>query len=296
MAPVAFVNGLLQAPGGYFAHSRQRTSLVCAGSRGDVVLRRRERTRVPCVRSAAALRMSNEEQKLAKDVAPSMAVGKGAQEINFKRASVVFWKLGWIAFWLQLALTIVSAVILGFALAFPSVEGSVSINGITKLAMVFTTVGACFSIVAILWTYGYTRIGYRCMLQLKDIANQRDKISRPFISRSLYVGTLVCLAGLLATVIGLQGLNGTLLTRIFTNTNRYSSGAYANLTASLQPIDLLVIQAASNSLLSLLIGLIVTLWLKTHKVPKSVVIHSVSVPSTLLATCMRQMQRSRQVQ
>mmetsp|Transcript_5155 Transcript_5155/g.9012 ORF Transcript_5155/g.9012 Transcript_5155/m.9012 type:complete len:260 (-) Transcript_5155:329-1108(-) len=182
--------------------------------------------------------------------------------LNLKRAAASFWRSGWLAFWPQLALTLVSSGILIFALAFPAIDASARTS---LLSVTLICTAAIISFLSTLWTFSYTRIGYRCRLHLQQIASDKEKVTSSSIQNSLRIGILLATFGTLLCVIGLQSTTGSLLSKLLTQSFGVSNRAgNALVSAPVQPIDIFVIQAAANTMLSLQLALAISLWLTTQ--------------------------------
>ena len=68
------------------------------------------------------------------------------------RATQSVLKLGWVSFWTQLTLSVVSAVILLFSVAFTSQSGP-------KASLYLTLLGILAGFLSTFWNFGYTRTG-----------------------------------------------------------------------------------------------------------------------------------------
>mmetsp|Transcript_14985 Transcript_14985/g.40191 ORF Transcript_14985/g.40191 Transcript_14985/m.40191 type:complete len:271 (-) Transcript_14985:312-1124(-) len=195
-----------------------------------------------------------------------MSRGEAGREVqvNVKRVASSFSRSGWTAFWLQLALSIVASGILVFALAFPVVDTRASGAGASLFAQALIAAGSVASFLSTLCTFNYTRIGARCRLQLESVQH-KVTIKAASIRTALRIGVLISTVGMLCCVIGLQATTGALLSRLLTQTYGVgrTSGAVIN-ASTVQPIDIFVIQAAANALLSLLLALVISLWLLTQ--------------------------------
>lgn len=180
----------------------------------------------------------------------------------YKPASRAFWRIGWLTWWVQLILTIVSAVIVGFALTFPSVDVGTSASSI---GFVFIGISIIVAFVSLFCTFGYTRLS----LWLQSASSSEASSKAPAkISYRLRVGISVALFGLAFATLGLQAIVGTLLARLLTtgigstNFRGLDSKAGSVATPLVQPVDVLVVQASANIILALLTVVLSSLWFR----------------------------------
>lgn len=179
------------------------------------------------------------------------------------RASRALWSAGWASWWIQLILTIIAGTIFVFAFAFPGVSISSSANAV---GLVLAATGVVISLISVIWTYGYTRLS----LWLGSHPTAQEKGASKVRGR-LRVGLRLSLLGIFISILGLQAIAGTLLARLFSSglvTSSYAQPGARLATAaaapSVQPIDVLVVQATANSLSALFAAAIGSLWLRSR--------------------------------
>ena len=110
---------------------------------------------------------------------------------------------------------------------------------------------------SVFWTLGYRRLGER----LRRGAEQPELAPpRSQVVQSLTSGITINMLGMGFTVVGLQATTGLLFAKTLSVTaqNPFLSGATYNPVLAL---DIFLVQAAANSLLSHFIGAIIGLWL-----------------------------------
>lgn len=177
------------------------------------------------------------------------------------RAARAVWRVGWLAWWGQLVLTVISIIILAFTYVFPgaSVGSSASAPGIA-----LSFVCAAFAALSWAWTYVYTRAS----LRLAGASSDPAPLKR--LGGALRGGVVLGIIGCAVGLVALQATVGALLARTFTagagataTTGTAASGLVLAVSA-VQPVDLLVAQAAVNALCSLFLGLLAALWLKAR--------------------------------
>lgn len=192
----------------------------------------------------------------------SATSGTSAGSQSYKPASRAFWRIGWLTWWIQLILTVISAVIIVFALAFPAVDIRTSASSV---GFVLTTVAIIIAFVSLICTFGYTRLSV--WLNSSSASELQSKASYK-ISNRLRVGISVALLGLAIATLGLQAIVGTLLARVLSagisaNSFKQSNPASNAISSSLvQPIDVLVVQASANVILALLVVVSSSLWFR----------------------------------
>jgi hypothetical protein len=188
--------------------------------------------------------------------------------LDVVRASRALWKVGWFTWWIQLVLTAIAAVIVLFAFAFPGVNirSTSSAPG-----FVCAGIGVMLAVVSLFWTYGYTRLAIKLRRGQPNFVAKSPSRLQGYMRVSL----VLSLAGMVVCLVGLQAIVGTLLARLFgsgiattpyatlQNTPQFqaSLGTMGG-AAGVQPVDILVIQAAANAMSALMASIIATVWLK----------------------------------
>ncbi|CDF36437.1 unnamed protein product [Chondrus crispus] len=218
----------------------------------------------------------NREGEELKPVTEVVAPDNG---MDFKKAARAFWRIGWMTWWLQLILTVVSGVILIFSFAFPGVNVKTSASA---LGFIVTGVGVLFAFVSLFWTYSYTRLSL-WLSGDRVSTNRTPQVAQTRINRKLRIGLGIAIVGMIVSLTGLQAIVGTLLARLLSSgvaTTPYASyqmGAGAAGVAPgsgiVQPVDILVVQASANAMMGLLAALATTVWLRGRSKkwqPKSV--------------------------
>jgi hypothetical protein len=168
--------------------------------------------------------------------------------------------IGWISFWTQVALGVVSAVVLLFAgsnLSTPAQNplnpsAPVAANPGTGAGLFFAVLGLLSLFVGAYWAFRYTRLAR----QLKTPTQARPR--RGDAMQVLRFGLLISLVGLGLTILGMQAIAGSLVLKSFEQGFAIFSG---NPLRFITPLDLFVVQAAANTLMAHFVGLVATLWL-----------------------------------
>lgn len=160
-----------------------------------------------------------------------------------------FKRLGSFAFWGQLLCTIVAAVILSFSIV---VTGK-----ITSPATFYATAGGiAAAFISIFWSFGYLRLSER----LRRTANDPSKApARADVVKSLRNGVVVNLLGMGSAILGLLATVGLLVAKGLTTP---STPYYQGVSPGYSPVlalDVFLMQASANTILSHFIGLVSSL-------------------------------------
>lgn len=160
-----------------------------------------------------------------------------------------FKRLGSFAFWGQLLCTIVAAVILSFSIV---VTGK-----ITSPATFYATAGGiAAAFISIFWSFGYLRLSER----LRRTANDPSKApARADVVKSLRNGVVVNLLGMGSAILGLLATVGLLVAKALTTS---STPYYQGVSPGYSPVlalDVFLMQASANTILSHFIGLVSSL-------------------------------------
>lgn len=161
--------------------------------------------------------------------------------------------LGWSGFWIQFILTIVSGLILGFAMLAPNLNlnlksgiGLLSvIGGITALAL------------SIYWFFRYVLLGRQLSGSEPALhPNRKETI------HILQLGVLVNLAGMLLTLVGIETIVGALL--IKTLSVPQGASVYPIGQQMIEPIDIFVVQANISMIVAQFVGIVIPFWIASR--------------------------------
>jgi hypothetical protein len=177
-----------------------------------------------------------------------------------RRVVGAFRLLGWISFWAQIVLAVISAVVLMFAgsslslssaSVAPGNPGSASPE--TGFGLFFAVCGLVILFAGAYWAFRYTRLSRK--LKASD-AQARPK-PRDAI-QTLQFGLVINLAGMLLTILGAQAIVGSLVAKSFAQGFAIFSG---NPLKFISPLDVFLVQANTNIIMAHFIGVVATLWL-----------------------------------
>ena len=166
-----------------------------------------------------------------------------------QQAASLLRSLGWSGFWIQLVLTIVSGLILGFAILDPNLNLNLK-SGIGLLSVIGGIAALGFSIY---WFFRYVHLG-----QQLSAPEPALHPSRKEIIQVLQLGVSVNLAAMLLTLVGIETITGALLIK----TLSVPQGAAVYRTGQLiEPIDIFVVQANISMIVAQFVGIGVPFWL-----------------------------------
>lgn len=161
---------------------------------------------------------------------------------------------GWISFWVQLVLTVVSGTILLFASVLPRSPGASANSPSTGIGVLVTIFGIAVLGFNMYWSLlRYVPIGRK----LDGNPAARPKKSQTI--QTLRTGLFASLIGILLSLIGAQATVGLLAAKAFSQ----GGGGFVNTDPSkfIQPLDILVVQASINVILAQFAGIAAALWL-----------------------------------
>jgi hypothetical protein len=174
------------------------------------------------------------------------------RSINLPELARAFRRVGWISFWTQLVLAVVSSIILLFAKLIPSGGGGSSPS--TGVGVAVTVLGIFVLGFNLYWTLTkYVATGRR----LDAPPSARPKKSD--VIQLIRTGLMVSLVGILISLVGAQATVGLLAQKAFSQ----GVGGFINTDANkfIQPLDVLVVQASTNVILAQFVGVVAALWL-----------------------------------
>ncbi|CAO2044846.1 unnamed protein product [Urochloa humidicola] len=164
---------------------------------------------------------------------------------RLEKTARYFKNLGTLGFWSQLVCTIVSGGILSFSTV---VTGKVT----SPFTFYATAAGIAAAFISVFWSFGYIRLSER----LKKTAQEPAKAPpRADVVKSLKNGIVLNILGMGAAVLGMQATVGALVAKALTT----SAVPYYQATAPGQSpvlaLDVFLVQASANTILSHFLGL-----------------------------------------
>jgi len=173
-----------------------------------------------------------------------------------RRISGSFRWLGWISFWVQVVLGVISSLALLFAVASLTGRSGSNNNPGAGAGLFFSACGLVAVYLGAYWAFRYTRMARRL--------RSRDESRRPKPKdaiRLLKFGLYISMGGMLLTLLGAEATVGSLLAKALSQPQGAAVfGAPNSITQFVQPLDIFVVQANTNILLAHFGGLFCTLW------------------------------------
>ncbi len=175
----------------------------------------------------------------------------------------------WLSWWSQVILTVISSITFLFARNVMTMPGGAAVTGASKFF--FPALGTAASSLSIIWTWGQRRLARRFVRPRRgggdgNASSKRitSRIEAANLLRStIKFGVSINLFGLLTSVLGAQYIIGTLVAKSMQSFVGLGVGSGGGVITSqtLQPLDILVVQANTNVLSSHFISLVCLLWL-----------------------------------
>ncbi len=159
---------------------------------------------------------------------------------------------GWVGFWTQLVLAIISTLILLFAVISRNSGSTGQSNPGTGAGTFLAFLGLLAVYLSIFWSYRYTLLAKK--LRLAD-----SRPTRADIIKQLKIGLTIGFGGMFLTLLGAEAIVGVLVAKSLSQPQT----AVLNIEVSrlVQPIDIFIVQANTNTILAHFLGLIVSVWL-----------------------------------
>lgn len=163
---------------------------------------------------------------------------------------------GQISFWFQVILGVIAALIFFFTAFIATSEGSEAnqISPERGPGIFFAVTGLVALGISIYWALRYTQLAKR--LAIPD-ANVRP--TRAETLRSIEIGSIINLVGMLFNLLAAETITGLLLAKALRSEGVAFSPAALN--QLIQPIDIFVVLGNTHTLFAHFVGLVTSLWL-----------------------------------
>ena len=169
---------------------------------------------------------------------------------NLKQVSKTFRLVGWVSFWVQTVLAIISGVIFAFA----GVAGDSASNPATGGGVVFALVSLGILFYGIYQSFDYVRMGRRIREENPNLRPKKSDTIK-LLWRSLTIRGV----GLLMAVVAAEAIAGVLLGKSFMAVGAiFSPGSQLQL---IQPLDIFLVLANTHLITAHFVGVSSTLWL-----------------------------------
>lgn len=156
--------------------------------------------------------------------------------------STLLRRTSFVSWWLQALLTTTATILLLFCSHATSLDRDAAIRH-SDPSFGLSTTGMILSAVSLLWTWANgARLGRRLVR-----ADTKLSQAAQLLRRAIRIGVLINMTGLLLHLLAACEIVGVLAIRVMTGRNGY---IYSSSGDGLQPLDILVVQANTNGLLS----------------------------------------------
>lgn len=154
---------------------------------------------------------------------------------------------GWIIFWIQIILGLISGAILVFALADPNFNLKAT-NFMPGSGLIFAFGGLIMLILGAYWAFRYTRLAQELNSFEEGIHPKKSAVIK-----LLGQGLTINAVGIILTLLGVEAVVGVLIAKSLTQVEGL---ALYNASQLIEPLDMLVIQANINTIFAQFIGII----------------------------------------
>lgn len=176
-----------------------------------------------------------------------------------RRIALAFRFTGWIGFWVQLVLAVVSTLIFLFAAASarpaPNPNVNAGASG-TQGGVFFAVLGLLALFFSIYQAFRYTRFAR----QLQD-SNPNLRPKKADALKVLRVGLLSSLVGMSLSVLGAEAITGTLLAKSLSQAQGAAIYDPQFISRLIQPLDIFVVLANTHTIAAHFIGILASIWL-----------------------------------
>jgi hypothetical protein len=186
-----------------------------------------------------------------------------------QQVATAFRLVGWISFWTQIVLAVISGVVLIFAAGsfgaattpaptigpggVPTTVPTGAVNPGTGAGLFLAVLGLLSLFGGAYWAFRYTRLSRKL-----KASRAEDRLKRGDAIRALRFGLLINLAGMLLTILGAQAIVGSLVAKSFAQGVGIFTG---NFQRFINPLDIFLVQANTNTIMAHFVGVIATLWI-----------------------------------
>ncbi|MDJ0708053.1 MAG: DUF3611 family protein [Leptolyngbyaceae cyanobacterium MO_188.B28] len=174
-----------------------------------------------------------------------------------RRIARAFARVGWISFWIQIVLAVVSALLLIFAVAGLRFNQANESTPGTDAGLFFATCGLLAVFFGAYWSFRYTRVAKQLRFG--------DSTSRPKPKdaiRTIQVGLYASLIGMFLCLMGAGAIAGALTFKSFEQSQGPTVINPAALRGALiTPFDLFILQSNTNTSIAHFVAILSSLWL-----------------------------------
>lgn len=171
-----------------------------------------------------------------------------------RRIAGAFRLMGWVSFWIQVVLGVISSIALLFAVASVTTQSSGNSNPGAGAGLFFSSAGLIAVYLGAFWAFRYTRMSRRLRSQ-DETRRPKPKDALQLLKLGLYIS----LIGMFLTLLGAGANVGALLAKAISQPQ--GAALFGNdVSRFVQPLDIFIVQANTNILLAHFGGLVCTLW------------------------------------
>lgn len=171
-------------------------------------------------------------------------------KLSIKKIAAAFRQVGWISFWSQVVLGVISSLILLFASLSANFGQASRQNPGSGFGFLFAIAGLVALYMAIFWAFRYTRLG-----RSLEASEEGARPSRAEALQLVRQGLWVSLTGMVLILIGSQAIVGSLVAKSF------QQAGVLDVNDLVEPLDLFVVQANTNATTAHFVGIVSSLWL-----------------------------------
>jgi hypothetical protein len=173
-----------------------------------------------------------------------------------RRIANAFRLTGWVSFWAQAVLALISSLVLLFALVNVGARSGGTANPGAGVGLFLAALGLLAVYLSAYWAFRYTLISRK--LRSRNVAKRpspKDAV------QALRTGIVISMAGMLITLFGSQALIGTLLAKALAQPQGGTVFVPGNVNQYVEAFDIFIVQGNTNILLAHFVSLAATLWL-----------------------------------
>lgn len=168
-----------------------------------------------------------------------------------KKIAAQLRRVGWVSFWLQLVLAVVSTLIFLFAIPFASTGASNPGTGGSLL----------FAVGGLLVLYGSTFWSFRYVTIARKLKNPDLRPKKAETIKTIQLGIMSSLTGMGLSVLGAESIAGTLLGKSLSLAQPFAVYSPDALSKIIQPLDIFIVLANTHTITAHFIGVLGSLML-----------------------------------
>ena len=161
-----------------------------------------------------------------------------------KKIATQLRRVGWVGFWLQLVLAVVSTLIFLFAIPFASTGAS---NPGTGGSLLFAVGGLLVLYGSTFWSFRYTRIA-------RQLKNPDVRPKKADTIQTIRWGLTSNIVGMGLSVFGAESIAGTLLGKSLSLAQPFAVYSPDALSKIIQPLDIFIVLANTHTITAHFVG------------------------------------------